>query len=58
LRFAFEAAASGHIGCIRSANEFNGDFTAELFVFANVNVAHAAGTEVAQNPVVRDLGTF
>jgi len=54
----WSSTAGWHVGCIRGANEFNGDFTPQLFVFADVNVAHAAGTEMAQNPVVRDLGTF
>jgi hypothetical protein len=43
LRFAFEAAAGRQVGGVGRANEFDGDFAAERFVFSDVNIAHATG---------------
>src|SRR5262245_16457890 len=58
LGFTFETAPSWQLAGVVSADKFDGDPTEKLLVFGDVDLTHSAGTEMAQNSVMRYLGAF
>jgi len=52
LGFPLEAAAGRRMASIIGADEFDSDFAEELLILGNIDIAHAAGTEMAQDLVM------
>src|SRR5918999_4475467 len=55
--FLFKTMEPILIGGVFLAQNFDGDFAAELHVFRQIDLAHAARAEFFQNPVVGNFGT-